>query len=808
MIYQTQMMRNETLPPYHREPFTPSPRVVAVNALLFASLTLILIVAFIAMLVKGWIREFDRGLPAIVKPRRRALVREYRYLGLERWKFVEIVHFLPALIYLSLFLFFCGLSLFLFDVEKACSLVVATFFALGALFYITTTTIATIDDSAPFRSPLSRALGFQFRRLHSLLLAGTNLWRLCLRKAANTDYPRHLRVLFYRLARMAQWKPFSEAHFGDQDSNPVWDEQDINFADAVILRLYKSLPYSGVPSELYRSIVVAGDPAHVLDYGSAYNLLKGCAHRSDEMTLEVVRAVGLLICRSSIPDAAMLTTVRCMDNPLPVLARSSQAWDRVLSCLIRSQLPTNLGASRSLHSSIDQVLEAIGMMQDIPNRMFLIVQFVGVTVSPAAEPEGKVAAIRILSAVLSRFLAYSIFSSFEPLVHAILYVFVVINDVPVPDTNLNSPLSKFPSFPHLAYNPWVLSQIINPTLWRSQDASVIPACREFGRTLVVWIWRKSTYSQLDTRILHELPRSRLEEYALDPPSDSYDGLILAYLLLEALISHSEIPRSEFPTLNRKILQLEDVLALYDSYLIQCLTKPSQHLQSLLSLRDDVYMSPKSIPEVHHPWLALHTYTLRREHIPRVLIHTLKWSDTPALDMIACDRLKLYDDLPDDDRPSVLPEPALLSLFLSSTTYETVLKAFKWHLNLSARPYHMLQEQYCVLPTNLAFDKTIAILFGSTLDENQIISSWTLILDSLVLPWPCLPNEIMFASFSDLSLTCRTPPTTKILALGLHGLSNYGQPSLLLLWALFLSKMSISLRITGSRSIGIPAGVRP
>ena len=103
MVYQTQMMRNETLPPYFRVPFTPSRKIVAANVLCFASLALILVVAFISMLVKGWIREFDRGLAAIVKLRQRALVREYRYLGLERWKLLEIIHFLPVLIYCSLF---------------------------------------------------------------------------------------------------------------------------------------------------------------------------------------------------------------------------------------------------------------------------------------------------------------------------------------------------------------------------------------------------------------------------------------------------------------------------------------------------------------------------------------------------------------------------------------------------------------------------------------------------------------------------------------------------------------------------------
>ena len=68
------------------------------------------------------------------KPRRRALVRENRFAGLERWKFLEVVHFLPVLIYFSLSPFSCGLSMFLFDIEAACGFVVAAIFALGVLF--------------------------------------------------------------------------------------------------------------------------------------------------------------------------------------------------------------------------------------------------------------------------------------------------------------------------------------------------------------------------------------------------------------------------------------------------------------------------------------------------------------------------------------------------------------------------------------------------------------------------------------------------------------------------------------------------
>lgn len=59
-------MRNEARPPYPREPFPPSPQIVAANMLFLARLTRTLVVASISMLVKEWLRAFGRGLAAIV----------------------------------------------------------------------------------------------------------------------------------------------------------------------------------------------------------------------------------------------------------------------------------------------------------------------------------------------------------------------------------------------------------------------------------------------------------------------------------------------------------------------------------------------------------------------------------------------------------------------------------------------------------------------------------------------------------------------------------------------------------------------
>ena len=735
MIYQTQMMRNDTLPPYHRAPFAPSPQIVAVNALFFASLALILVVAFISMLAKGWIREFDSGLAAIVKPRHRALVREHRYLGLERWRFLEMIHFLRILIYQSLLLFFCGLSLFLLEVEATCGLILATIFALGILFYMVATLIAAFDDSAPFRSPLSRVLSHHFRRLHSGLLKNTTLWQRCLIKATEAGYPSIVRTLFYRIAQLARWKPMSEAVFRDEDGDPVWDEHDINTSCAVINKLYTSSRGGVVPRELFQSIILAGDPAHVLNSVRAYILLRRWAPTVHEMTPGAARVIGLLVCRTRDTFLRLIFNNEFVDWSLPILMGSREPWDQLLACLIQSQLPEHHNAARSLQSTHVHIIEAIHMMEVIPNRVLLIIRFIGFTVLPAGESERKAAAVRILSALLLQLRPSPDLPEREQLVHAILQVYIIINDIQLPDAySRHSSLSDFPSFPYLAYDPGVLVQIINTPQLDTETTLLLTSYREFARTLIEWLSWRSAYTELDSPILLGLPLSRLEEIALDPPSGSLNNIRFSFLLLEALILNSGISLSNFTASDNNHIKLEDVLVLYDAYLVQLNAPPSLPMQNLLRWTNFYdWMQPSDV-DLGHPWLALHKYTLMLENIPDQLVPSLEWSESPALNMIARDRLGLYYSR------RVPPELPLVSLFLSSSTYDTILGAFQWYIDLIADPLDADPEPRGALLQNLEIEKIIGILFGPDMDEQRIVSSWILIRDTIVPLWSRLPNE--------------------------------------------------------------------
>ena len=159
-------MQNSTSGPYVASVFSPPPYAIAVNALFFASLAIVLVAAFLCMLVKGWIRELDRKLRGIPDLQKRAVIKELREQGLARWRLPEIIIFLPSLIHISLVLFFIGLVLYLLQVHPLPAFLSIAIFGLGVLLYFLSIIISAVDDFSPFRSMYSRALGVLYRRLY------------------------------------------------------------------------------------------------------------------------------------------------------------------------------------------------------------------------------------------------------------------------------------------------------------------------------------------------------------------------------------------------------------------------------------------------------------------------------------------------------------------------------------------------------------------------------------------------------------------------------------------------------------------
>ncbi|KAG8952418.1 hypothetical protein FRC04_004478 [Tulasnella sp. 424] len=149
---------NTTLTPSGLSPaFTPDSRSVLENCLLYSSLCCSLLAAVGAMLGKEWLQSFDRsGQAGPLEQQGR--FRQRKYNGVQQWHLETIILFLPNILLLSVLLFFNGLALFLFSVNKAVAAVVIAFMVLGAILSSATYVAGATSSLCPYQTAVSRAI--------------------------------------------------------------------------------------------------------------------------------------------------------------------------------------------------------------------------------------------------------------------------------------------------------------------------------------------------------------------------------------------------------------------------------------------------------------------------------------------------------------------------------------------------------------------------------------------------------------------------------------------------------------------------
>jgi len=245
-------MRNSSLGPYVPADFSPPEHIVVVNALFYASLGFMVLAAFIAMLIKSWVREFDRGLRAMSIPEQRAKTREFRYLGMERWKLPEMVETLPLLVQISLLLFSIGLVIFLFHISKPSFGVTTTIFGVGILYHVMTTSISVVVSSSPFHSPLSRRLGKVYQRTHAHFCPHVDF---LLSRAMDTTPAttlgrtrRHIKIFLQKT------RPYQENDFVEPISATTVDNVQLSIAASALHRIHESAPNSQHSEALHWSV--------------------------------------------------------------------------------------------------------------------------------------------------------------------------------------------------------------------------------------------------------------------------------------------------------------------------------------------------------------------------------------------------------------------------------------------------------------------------------------------------------------------------------------------------------------------------
>ncbi|KAI9445699.1 hypothetical protein BJY52DRAFT_1194157 [Lactarius psammicola] len=135
--------------------FSPPTYAVWVNALWFMSLVISLTCALLATLLQQWARRYLKVTQPRYGPHKRARIRAFFAEGVEKFLLPWAVEALPTLLHISLFLFFAGLSVFLWNVNPTISKLVLSWVGACTALYGCTTFMPVFCHDSPYYTPLT-----------------------------------------------------------------------------------------------------------------------------------------------------------------------------------------------------------------------------------------------------------------------------------------------------------------------------------------------------------------------------------------------------------------------------------------------------------------------------------------------------------------------------------------------------------------------------------------------------------------------------------------------------------------------------
>ena len=140
-----------------------SSSVVRAQSILFASLAVTLLAAFITILGRQWVLHYkETSYWGITADEDTGY--QVKYVGLRRRGLHFIMESLPFLLQLALLLFGIGLTVYLWDLDLPSAEVILAVTCIECVFYTCTTVIATVRRDYPFQTPVSILLSEILRR--------------------------------------------------------------------------------------------------------------------------------------------------------------------------------------------------------------------------------------------------------------------------------------------------------------------------------------------------------------------------------------------------------------------------------------------------------------------------------------------------------------------------------------------------------------------------------------------------------------------------------------------------------------------
>jgi len=712
-------MQNRTIEPYVAPVFSPPPYAVAVNALFFASLAVVLVAAVLCMLVKGWIRELDRKLRRIPDLRKRAVIKELREQGMLRWWLPQLITILPSLLVLSLLLFFIGLTVYLFYIHQLPAFLSISIFGIGLFMYMLSVSISAVDEFSPFRSSYSRALGDLYRRLYSRL-AGSIGPHLTMALPQTTIEKIRERVITF----IQEHIPLSEQTILELSSSS---------SDEIISRT--SVP---IINKLFSSI--ADWDASVY----SKNISAGILFQLDDLNL---RSPGIWpflrhydTNNLSIKEAECLAYSICMqDHNLynlnwravaEVLDQSLDPWFRLVASLLWVRCINDLRCSVPARET--DILHAISNTEHLTTDKWCFT----LSAISALFPRGQVSfqQIRVFARILARLLQKRVYYVDRTVVEGNgatdlwLYTMTSILDKRFPAAQIRV-TSAHNRFLHardidalvkgMTRDPSCIRRLLHLSRESKLDPSLMGSCLV---SIVFILLRLSPSNQQEIRLVNQY---------LEIINEEMDVAAWSFALAEFFINQHSWPHG----MSRVVLCLLQgrytdlagsyfgdysrlIMSEYDLRLSAAGTEPTTSILEVLNYV--ISLSPIIGLQLQNAWLSL--YANNRTRSPHTSALPLAWSSDCA--SIASGRLSLYDS------GLVTPEIDLVVFFLSSSP-SIACRALHWYLRLKeCTPTNSDTRYFIPFP----------IIFRKGLSADEKCESWSLLVDVLIPRLKCMPLE--------------------------------------------------------------------
>jgi len=703
--------------------FSPPEYIVVVNALFYASLGVNLLVAFFAILIRAWVQEFDRGLQAMSNPEQRAKTREFRYLGMERWKLPEAIVLLPLLILLSLTLLCVGLLLLLFHTSKPSFLIITVIFGVGIFYYATTTNLAAFATSSPFRSPLSRVLHVAYRNWHTNFYSNIIFFLFSLVDVNSATFLGRLRVVIVMV--LQKLRPYNEREFGKPIGATTMDEVQLSTAASALRRVHDSVPDSQYSETLQSSVwQIAGSPTLPIPplFDMPSWIYDRVGDREYLMRLPLDKVVALVATSLRMGDKRVIKRLSAAKSVLQPMDLSRSPWGQLVYWVFNLVLESEhydddpmKAESKALISTLhwnelheEETIWLLNTLSDVHSRISL----------KHGDPVFIGICLRILSCQAAKW-----------------------SDEDIPNIALLEAVIAFAAIlcsPDITYRrkilinrhqyPWLLLNLRNPELIRNVIEGAPDSCHKqlislLFLVLYALMLRKSYgLTPQYFSIITETGDFRLYTSALTAIAPAIGDVGLSTIARMLLAPRTQIltPRMVSTLFKGRGVQ-EKLLRSYD-HRLGANENPDPKMFAILLLLSKQLLS-SVINQLHdldlkleNPWLKLAARVIARLDIPDgSTIYTGPFRDHGVHNMIAALSLRRYAEA----KPTQYTESLLLASFLGSRelavselALEYYMKTVLSHSDPSAPSCH--------------FSGAVRAVFNLLLPNHQLQMGWSIL----------------------------------------------------------------------------------